>query len=160
MSKDDIYKVPPADNMKVASMELKMEELWLKAKEAGTGKMVIVRDVQALIERVKLDEKKIQQLEKMNGITWLGDEQEGAPIFPHAGPDAVPPDIKDDTGGEGIPWERGARTAATLYEDRSRWAIPVNCADGGFREQAYWQGREDGAREMEKEIHKEIRYGE
>ncbi len=127
MSRDDIYKVPPADNMKVASMELKMEEIWLKAKEAGYGKMVIVKDVQALIERIKLDEKKIQQLEKMNGITWLGDEQR----------------------------EKGNRTAATLYKDRGNWPIPINCADGGFREQAYWQGREDGAREMEKEMEKQ-----
>jgi hypothetical protein len=105
----------------------------------------MLEDVQALIERIKRDEKKIKQLEKINGITWLGDEQKT-----HPGPDPIPPDIKDDTeGGKG---QKGkGRTAAELYKDRGNWPIPINCADGGFREQAYWQGREDGAREMEKE---------
>jgi hypothetical protein len=151
MSKDEIYHVRPADNMKLVEMELNIERLYSKAATPGGRDMLV--DVQSLIERVKADEKKIKQLEKMNGISWLGDEQKT-----HPGPDAVPPDIKDDTEGEGIPWAarpdpRGPRTAATLYKDRSRWAVPVNCADGGFRQQAYWQGREDGAREMEKEIH-------
>ncbi len=122
----DIYNVPPTDNVKLAEMELSMERLWNKAKEDGYGKMKIVYDVQSLIERIKQDDKKIRKLEKMNGITWLGDEQKGE-----------------------------KRTAATLYQDRGNWPIPINCADGGFREQAYWQGREDGAREMEKEIHGE-----
>jgi len=112
-------------------MELNVERAWAKrTKESQTS---LLMNIQALINRVKLDDKKIRKLEKMNGITWLGDEQKG---------------------GEGIPWGEGKpRTAATLYEDRSRWDIPRNCADGGVRQQAFWQGREAGAREMEKEIH-------
>jgi hypothetical protein len=142
----NIYKVTPADNVKLAEMELNIERLHHKAATPG-GKSML-EDVQSLIERIKADEKKIQQLEKMNGITWLGDEQKT-----HPGPDAIPPDIKDDTGGEGIPWERGHKTAAELYKDRDAWPIPCNVAGGGFVQQAYWQGREDGAREMEKEIY-------
>ena len=135
MNKDAIYHVRPADNVKLAEMELNIERLYQKAATPGGRSML--EDVQSLIERIKADEKKIKQLEKMNGITWLGDEQKG---------------------GEGIPWAarpdpRGPRTAATLYKDRSRWDIPINCADGGFKQQAFWQGREAGAREMEKEIH-------
>ena len=146
MNKDAIYHVRAADNVKLAEMELNIERLYQKAATPGGRSML--EDVQSLIERIKGDEKKIKQLEKMNGISWLGDEQT------HPGPDRIPPDINDDTGGEGIPWGEGKhRTAATLYEDRSRWDIPVNCADGGFRQQAFWQGREAGAREMEKEIH-------
>ena len=179
MNKDAIYHVRPADNIKLAEMELNIERLYHKAATPGGRSML--EDVQSLIERIKADEKKIKQLEKMNGISWLGDEQKF-----HPGASRIPPDIKDDTeadmclvtgcdrkavwesplgglcaehwGEEGNKGEKGElipkhRTAATLYEDRSRWAIPVNCADGGFRQQAYWQGREDGAREMEKEIH-------
>jgi hypothetical protein len=144
MNKDAIYHVRPADNMKLVEMELNIERLYQKAATPG-GKSML-EDVQALIERIKRDEKKIKQLEKINGITWLGDEQKA-----HPGPDAIPPDIKDDTGGKG---QRGkGRTAAELYKDRDAWPIPCNVAGGGFVQQAYWQGREDGAREMEKEIH-------
>jgi hypothetical protein len=73
MNKDAIYKVTPADNVKLAEMELSIERLYPKAATPG-GKSML-EDVQSLIERIKLDEKKIRQLEKMNGITWLGDEQ-------------------------------------------------------------------------------------
>lgn len=121
----DIYKVPPADNMKVASMELSIEKLWRKAATPG-GKSML-EDVQALIERIKLDEQKIKKLEKMNGISWLGDEQKGEKM-------------------------NLAVTAADLYKDRSIWDIPINVADGGIREQAFWQGRECGARELEERI--------
>ena len=156
----DIYKVPPADNTKLATMELAVETAWKKNPEPSMNKMLL--EIQSLIERVKLDDKKIRKLEKMNGITWLGDEQKNLKwsrptsvnAWEHPGPDRIPPDIQDDTEGEeGIPWERGQRTAATLYQDRGNWPIPINCADGGFKQQAYWQGREDGAREMEKEFH-------
>lgn len=152
MNKDAIYHVRPADNIKLVEMELNIERLYSKAATPGGRSML--EDVQSLIERVKADEKKIKQLEKMNGITWLGDEQKNSWV--HPGPDPIPPDIKDDTGEEGKKGEKGElipRTAATLYEDRSRWDIPINCADGGFKQQAFWQGREAGAREMEKEIH-------
>lgn len=121
----DIYKVPPTDNMKVASMELSIEKLWRKAATPG-GKSML-EDVQALIERIKLDEQKIKKLEKMNGISWLGDEQKGEKM-------------------------NLAVTAADLYKDRSIWDIPINVADGGIREQAFWQGRECGARELEERI--------
>ena len=137
----DIYKVPPTDNMKVASMEPSIEKLLRKAATPG-GKSML-EDVQALIERIKLDEQKIKKLEKMNGIkldeqkikklekmngiSWLGDEQKGEKM-------------------------NLAVTAADLYKDRSIWDIPINVADGGIREQAFWQGRECGARELEERI--------
>ena len=146
MNKDEIYKIPPADNFKLAEMELTVERAWGKMTNEKQG--IMLKDIQSLIERIKLDDKKIRQLEKMHGISWLGDEQKA-----HAGPDAIPPDIHDDTGEEGQEGEKGKRTAATLYEDRSAWDIPINCAGGGFVLQAFWQGREAGAREMEKEIH-------
>lgn len=123
---NDIYKVPPADNVKLAEIEMAVEKAWKVG--AGSRPETLLQQIQSLIERIKKDDKKIRKLEKMNGITWLGDEQKGK-------------------GGKG-------RTAATLYKDRSAWAIPINCAGGGFRLQAYWQGREDGAREMEEEMEK------
>lgn len=143
MNKDAIYHVRPADNIKLVEMELNIERLYQKAATPGGRSML--EDVQALIERIKADEKKIRKLEKMQGISWLGDEARE----------------KGDEGEKGPPLEgkqdlrllKKKRTAANLYEDRSRWDIPINCADGGFREQIFWQGREAGAREMEKEIH-------
>lgn len=125
MSKDDIYKVPPADNAKLAKIELGIEKAWNGLSPGAQKTSTVLPQIQSLIERIKLDDKKIRQLEKMNGITWLGDEQ------------------KEKEGKR--------MTAAELYKDRSIWDIPINCADGGFREQAFWQGRECGAREMEKE---------
>jgi len=168
MNKSDIYKVPPADNVQLAEMELNVERAWAKRKKESQTSLLM--NIQALINRVKLDDKKIRKLEKMNGITWLGDEQkeetEDMCLVTGCDRKAVwdsplgglcAEHWEQDEGKEG---EKGElwpkhRTAANLYEDRSRWAIPVNCADGGFRQQAYWQGREDGAREMEKEIHGE-----
>jgi len=125
----DIYKVPPADSVQVAEIEIAIEKAW-KRKVPGTNKLLM--EVQSLIERIKLDEKKIQQLEKMNGISWLGDEQKGE---------------KDEKDEMNL-----AVTAADLYKDRSIWDIPINVADGGIREQAFWQGRECGARELEERI--------
>ena len=143
MDKSEIYKIKPADNVKLAEMELTVERAWKRM--TNEKQAIMLRDIQSLIERIKLDDKKIRKLEKMNGISWLGDEARG---------EGIP-------GGEGLEGKQDLRllpkirTAANLYEDRSRWAIPINCADGGFKQQAYWQGREDGAREMEKEFHGE-----
>jgi len=138
MKADDIYKVTPADNVKMCEMELNIERLWKKAATPG-GKSML-EDVQSLIERIKNDDKRIRKLEEMNGISWLGDEaRKKAPL----------------EGKQDLRLLKKKRTAATLYEDWSRWDIPINVADGGIREQAFWAGREYGAREMEKEFHGE-----
>jgi len=68
---NDIHKVIPADNVKLAEMELNIERLWHKAATPG-GKSML-EDVQSLIERIKGDDKKIRQLEDMKGITWNTD---------------------------------------------------------------------------------------
>ncbi len=126
---NDIYKVPPADSVQVAEVELAIEKSWNGLSPEAQKVSTLLPEIQSLIERIKLDEQKIKKLEKMNGITWLGDEQKG---------------------------EKGEMnfglTAADLYKDRSIWDIPINVADGGIREQAFWQGRECGARELEERI--------
>jgi len=56
-------KLPkPADNMKVAEMELKVERGWTLNPSASQGAML--QEIQSLIERIKVDDPKIRQLEK------------------------------------------------------------------------------------------------
>jgi len=55
-------------------------------------------------------------------------------------------------GEEGEKGPRVAVTADELYKDRSTWDIPLNVADGGIREQAFWQGRYCGAEEMARRV--------
>ncbi len=56
-------KLPkPADNMKVAEMELKVERGWKLNPSASQGAML--QEIQSLIERIKSDDPKIRQLEK------------------------------------------------------------------------------------------------
>ena len=56
-------KLPkPADNMKVAEMELKVERGWKLNPSASQGAML--QEIQSLIERIKIDDPKIRQLEK------------------------------------------------------------------------------------------------
>ncbi len=62
-------KLPkPADNMKVAEMELKVERGWKLNPSASQGAML--QEIQSLIERIKRDDTKIRQLEEMRGIKW------------------------------------------------------------------------------------------
>lgn len=62
-------KLPkPADNMKVAEMELKVERGWKLNPSSSQGAML--QEIQSLIERIKRDDKKIRQLEDMKGIKW------------------------------------------------------------------------------------------
>lgn len=66
--KEFMARIKPADNFKLAEMEMKVEN-GLK-KFHTEGQLGILRDIQSLIERIKLDEKKIRQLEDMKGIKW------------------------------------------------------------------------------------------
>ena len=59
MSKDHVR---PADNIKLAEIELNIERLDHKAVTPG-GKTML-EDAQSLIERIKADEKKIRQMKK------------------------------------------------------------------------------------------------
>ncbi len=52
----------PADNMKVAEMELKVERGWKLNPSASQGAML--QEIQSLIERIKIDDPKIRQLDK------------------------------------------------------------------------------------------------
>ena len=62
-------KLPkPADNMKVAEMELKVERGWKLKPTSSQGAML--QEIQSLIERIKMDDKKIRQLEDMKGVKW------------------------------------------------------------------------------------------
>ena len=62
-------KMPkPADNMKVAEMELKVERGWKLTPTASQGAML--QEIQSLIERIKRDDTKIRQLEEMKDIKW------------------------------------------------------------------------------------------
>ena len=62
-------KLPkPADNMKVAEMELKVERGWKLNPSSSQGAML--QEIQSLIERIKRDDKKIRQLEDMKGVNW------------------------------------------------------------------------------------------
>jgi len=61
-------KIPkPADNIQVVEMELKVERGWKLNPTASQGTML--QEIQSLIERIKQDDGKIHQLEKMKGIT-------------------------------------------------------------------------------------------
>jgi len=60
-------KIPkPADNIQVAEMELKVERGWKLNPSSSQGAML--QEIQSLIERIKLDDSKIHQLEDMRGI--------------------------------------------------------------------------------------------
>jgi len=48
--------------MKVAEMELKVERGWTLNPSASQGAML--QEIQSLIERIKVDDPKIRQLEK------------------------------------------------------------------------------------------------
>ena len=64
-------KLPkPADNMKVAEMELKVDRGWKLKPTPSQGAML--QEIQSLIERIKKDDKKIRLLEDMKGIEWKG----------------------------------------------------------------------------------------
>jgi len=66
-------KLPkPADNMKVAGMELKVERGWEKNPTTSQGAML--QEIQSLIERIKRDDTKIRSLEEMKGIKWKDGE--------------------------------------------------------------------------------------
>lgn len=66
--KEFIARIKPADNMKLAEMEMKVERGLPQVQT--DGQLGILRDIQSLIERIKLDEEKIRQLEEMKGIKW------------------------------------------------------------------------------------------
>jgi hypothetical protein len=64
-------KLPkPADNIKLAEMELKVDRGWKLKPTPSQGAML--QEIQSLIERIKMDDKKIRQLEDMKGIAWKG----------------------------------------------------------------------------------------
>ncbi len=66
--KDFRARVKPADNMKLAEMEMKVERGLPQVRT--DGQLGILRDIQSLIERIKLDDIKIRKLEDMKGIHW------------------------------------------------------------------------------------------
>lgn len=68
--KEFLAKAKPADNVKLAEMEMKVERGL--AVVQNDRQLTILSEIQQLIERIKLDDVKIRQLEDMKGITWKG----------------------------------------------------------------------------------------
>jgi len=66
--KDFMARMKPADNFKLAEMEMKVERGLPQVQTEG--QLGILRDIQSLIERIKKDADKIRQLEEMKDIKW------------------------------------------------------------------------------------------
>ncbi len=65
---DFLARVKPADNVKLAEMEMKVERGLPQVQTEG--QLGNLRDIQRLIERIKKDDKKIRLLEEMKDIKW------------------------------------------------------------------------------------------
>jgi len=66
--KEFLAMIKPADNIKLAEMELKVER-GLEVVQ-NDRQLTILIEIQQLIDRIKRDDKKIRQLEDMKGIKW------------------------------------------------------------------------------------------